>query len=207
MSGKHVLVLGTHNAKKLRELAALVDPQIFELRNLDDFPQSLEVDESGSTFAENAELKATQQARHLGHWVLADDSGLAVDALDGAPGVYSSRFSGAEATDESNNALLLQRLEGLPRSRRSAQFVCHAVLADPAGQPRARGEARCRGVIRRHPAGTHGFGYDPLFEIVEYHRTFAELGAAVKSVLSHRGRALRIVAPQLLRLAHSSDWR
>jgi XTP/dITP diphosphohydrolase len=206
MSSKHVLVLGTHNAKKLRELAALVDPAIFDLRTLDDFPQPLEVDETGTTFAENAALKATQQATHLGHWVLADDSGLEVDALDGAPGVYSSRFSGENATDESNNELLLSRLEGLPPSRRSASFVCQAVLADPQGEVRAGGEGKCRGLIRGQPAGSAGFGYDPLFEVVEYHQTFGELGAAVKSVLSHRARALRMIAPQLVRLVNSGAW-
>src|SRR5688572_18231407 len=101
------LVLGSHNRKKLGELARLLQPHGFVLRTLADFPQALEVEESGTTFAENARLKATVQARHLGEWVLGEDSGLSVDALGGAPGVYSARYSGPEATDEGNNDLLL----------------------------------------------------------------------------------------------------
>jgi XTP/dITP diphosphohydrolase len=132
--------------------------------------------------------------------VLGEDSGLAVDALDGAPGVYSARFSGDAASDESNNALLLKKLGQTPLERRTAHYVCHLALADAAGNVVAESEARCNGRIRFQPAGTAGFGYDPLFEIVEYHRTFAELGETVKRALSHRARAVQLLLPQLLRL-------
>jgi XTP/dITP diphosphohydrolase len=200
MAAARLLVVGTHNRKKLRELAELLDSPEFALRTLADFPQALNVAETGHTFAENATLKAISQARHLGHWVLAEDSGLVVDALGGAPGIHSARFSGAGATDASNNRLLLERLQNVPPPRRTAHYVCHVALSDATGTVRAANEAVCRGRIRLEPAGTAGFGYDPLFEIVEYHRTFGELGENIKSVISHRGRALRAILPALRQL-------
>ena len=133
-----LLVLGTHNRKKGLELIDLLTPWGFECKTLADFPTAIDVEETGSTFAENARLKACQQARHLGQWVLGEDSGLAVDALNGAPGVYSARFSGPSATDESNNRLLIEKLGELPTEKRTAHYVCHAVLADP------RGKCACR---------------------------------------------------------------
>lgn len=199
-----VLVLGTHNKKKRRELEDLLQRSPFTVRTLDDFPSALEVEETGSTFAANALLKASVQARHLGQWVLGEDSGLAVDALGGAPGVYSARFSGDGATDESNNRLLLEKLAQVPLAQRTAHYVCQMTLSDPSGNQRADCEEYCRGRILLTEAGSGGFGYDPLFEIVEYHRTFGELSPAVKSVLSHRARAMRRFVPQLLALA--SDW-
>lgn len=192
------LVLGTANRKKAVELVDLLAPEGIEVATLKDFPQALSVDETGKTFAENALLKATLQARHLGRWVLADDSGLAVDALDGAPGVYSARFAGPAATDADNNRLLLERLKDVPPERRTAHYVCHLALADPAGNLRLQAEEYCHGRILADERGTAGFGYDPLFEIVEYHCTFGELGLAVKACLSHRARALRKIFPKLL---------
>lgn len=204
MSKQLVLVLGTHNKKKRRELEDLLARSPFTVRTLDDFPAALEVPETGVTFAANALLKASVQARHLQHWVLGEDSGLAVDALGGAPGVYSARYSGEGATDESNNRLLLEKLSKVPQEKRTAHYVCHMTLADPAGNQRADCEEYCRGRILQAEIGSGGFGYDPLFEIVEYHRTFGELGLAVKSVLSHRARAMRKFVPQLLALA--KEW-
>ena len=201
-----LLVLGTRNRKKGLELVDLLKPWGFECKSLADFPTAIDVEESGSTFAENARLKACQQARHLGQWVLGEDSGLAVDALKGAPGVYSARFSGPGATDESNNRLLIEKLGDLPAEKRTAHYVCHAVLADPAGNVVAEATSECHGRVRSQPAGTSGFGYDPYFEIVEYHRTFAELGDVVKSVLSHRARAVRAMIPQLLHLVRDGEW-
>jgi XTP/dITP diphosphohydrolase len=163
--------------------------------------------ETGATFGENARLKACEQARHLNQWVLGEDSGLVVDALDGAPGVRSARFSGNSATDESNNRLLIQKLADIPIERRSAHYVCHAVLSDPLGNVRAENAGRCDGQIRTEPTGSGGFGYDPYFEIVEYHRTFGELGPVVKSVLSHRGRAIRGLIPRMLSLVENGKWR
>ncbi len=203
----HALVLGTRNRKKGGELQDLLGPLGFTLRTLADLPESIEVDETGVDFAENAALKAVQQAQHLHQWVLGEDSGLCVDALGGRPGVYSARYSGPQATDETNNALLLQELADVPAARRTAHYVCHAVLADPLGQIRARSEATCAGRILTGPRGAAGFGYDPLFELPEYHQTFAELGETVKAVLSHRARALRMLIPQLCRLRDQGAWQ
>jgi XTP/dITP diphosphohydrolase len=196
-----MLVLGTANRKKGVELADLLRSVGVEVRTLSDFQVDFEVAEDGDTFAANARLKAAGYARHLKRWVVADDSGLMVDALKGEPGVYSARYSGPDATDASNNRLVLDRLGELSLDRRGAQFVCHIAVSDPQGQIRAESEAACRGRILFAPRGEHGFGYDPLFEIVEYHRTFAELGLGVKARLSHRSRATWRIIPHLIRLA------
>lgn len=201
-----LLVLGSRNRKKLLELEELLAPHGFVLKTLADFPESIEIDETGSTFAENAQLKAVQQAKHLKQWVLGEDSGLSVDSLDGAPGVLSARFSDPGATDERNNALLLVRLCNVPTDKRWAHYTCHATLSDPEGNVRAASEGTCGGRILTAAAGTGGFGYDPLFEIVEYHRTFGELSPAVKRVLSHRSRAIRQIVPQLIALSRSGEW-
>jgi XTP/dITP diphosphohydrolase len=198
-----ILVLGTHNRKKGRELVHLLQPFAIELKTLDSFPNALHVEETGPTFGENARLKAVQQARHLGHWVLGEDSGLNVEALNGAPGVFSSRFFGANATDHTNNQLLLEKLEHVPLDRRSAWYTCHMVLADPDGHVQIECQGQCRGRIVFQPRGEAGFGYDPLFEVPEYHQTFGELGDLVKTVLSHRARAHRKLIPQLLALRAS----
>jgi len=199
-----LIILGTHNRKKGVELADVLAPAGVEIRTLAEMPEAIEVVEDGTSFAENAGLKATVQAKHLGCWVLGEDSGLAVDALGGEPGIYSSRFSGPEATDESNNRLLLERLADVPLERRTAGYVCHMTLADPQGTVRAESEARCRGRILFVPRGTGGFGYDPLFEVLEYHRSFGELSPLVKAVLSHRARAARRLLPQLARIIHTA---
>lgn len=202
----HTLVLGTRNRKKLGELVELLTPLGLELKTLADFPDSLEVEETGDSFATNATLKATLQARHLGQWVLGEDSGLAVDALGGAPGIYSARFSGDGATDEKNNELLLAKLKDVPLEKRTAHYVCSAALSDPGGNVRATSEGICRGRILFERSGSGGFGYDPLFEVVECHRTFGELAPAVKAVLSHRSRAMRAMAEQLRRQSAIGEW-
>jgi XTP/dITP diphosphohydrolase len=198
-----MLVLGTANRKKGLELADLFRPVGLELRTLADFSVDFQVEENGDTFTANARLKAAGYAVRLGQWVLADDSGLLVDAIDGEPGVFSARYSGPDATDESNNRLLLDRLGDLPLERRSARFVCHIAVADPEGRIQSESEASCRGRILFEPRGQSGFGYDPLFEIVEYHRSFAEFGLRAKAYLSHRARAACRIVPQLLQLADS----
>ena len=180
------------------ELTELLAPLGFSVLTLDDVPGAIEVVEDGDTFAANAALKATQQAKHLKQWVLADDSGLEVDALNGAPGVYSARFAGPNATDADNNAKLLTDLGNTPLEKRTARYVCHVTIADPSGAIRAESEDICRGRILFEQAGRNGFGYDPLFEVVEYHRTFGELGPHVKRALSHRSRALRAIVPKLV---------
>ncbi len=208
MPSSLMLVLGTHNRKKREELWDLLAPLNLGLQlvTLADLPQAIEVKEDGDTFAANAHKKAAEQALHLRQWVLAEDSGLCVDALGGQPGVYSSRFSGANATDEANNRLLLERLGGLPLEQRGAHYVCYAALADPAGAIRAESRGTCGGRILFEARGAGGFGYDPLFEIPEYHQTFAQLGGTVKRFLSHRGRAMRGLIPQLERLVLSGEW-
>src|SRR4029079_13527308 len=128
-----LIVLGSHNRKKLRELEELLVPHGIELKTLADFPNAIEVAETGTTFGENARLKAVEQAKHLGHWVLGEDSGLAVDALGGRPGVYSARYAGEAATDADNNRKLLAELAHVPTERRGAFYTCHMTLADPNG--------------------------------------------------------------------------
>jgi XTP/dITP diphosphohydrolase len=198
------LVLGTTNQAKGRELADLLVPHGFEIHTLHDFANALDVVEDGQSFAENARKKAAEQARHLDAWVLADDSGISVEALHGAPGIYSARYAGPSASDAENNAKLLAELGSLPAEKRAARYYCHVAVADPTGEIRAETSGICRGRIRTEPVGTNGFGYDPLFEVVEYHQTFGELGPAVKAALSHRARAMRAIVPKLLTLRAES---
>lgn len=199
------LVLGTTNAGKVRELVALLEPFGVGCESLAGLPAAVEVEETGSTFAHNAALKATAQAQALGRWVLAEDSGLVVPALGGAPGVHSARFAepapsgGRESADARNSALLLERLTGMRGRDRAAHYACHAALADPTGTIVAVSSGTCGGMIAEVPAGAGGFGYDPLFIVPEYHRTFGELSHEVKGVISHRGRALRALLPAIVR--------
>lgn len=203
----HRLVIGTTNLKKGLELQELLAPFGFEVLTLKETGGPiLDVVEDGDTFAYNARKKAAEQALHLGAWVMADDSGLAVDALGGQPGVYSARYAGEHATDADNNAKLLAELGDLPLARRTAHYVCHVAVADPRGEIRAESADICRGRIVFEPAGSNGFGYDPLFEVVEYHQTFGQLGPLVKAAISHRARALRSVVPKLLALVGSGAW-
>lgn len=194
-----LLVVGTHNAKKGKELTELLSPHGIVVKTLADFPDSIDVVEDGETFAANAQLKAIGQAKHLGQWVIADDSGIQVHALKGRPGIYSARYAGPECDDEANNRLLLEELAGKPPEKRTANYYCHITLADPAGEIAAEAFGKCTGRIVEAPRGTNGFGYDPLFELREYHRTFGELGPEVKRVISHRSRAIRGILPGLLR--------
>lgn len=202
-----LLVVGTHNRKKGQELVDLVSPLGIDVRTLADFPQAMTVVEDGGTFAANAKLKAVEQAKHLQQWVLSDDSGLCVDALGGAPGVDSAIYAGSQADDAANNRRLLEELSQIPQERRTAHYVCHVVLADPQGNIRASAEGHCHGRILGEPRGAAGFGYDPYFEIVEYHRTFAELGLAVKACFSHRARALRQLLPAIIALIDNGQWK
>lgn len=192
------LVLGTTNAGKVRELAALLEPHGIRVASLRECTGSVSVDETGTTFAENADLKASQQAIALGRWVLAEDSGLCVDALGGAPGIHSARFS-AGGDDAANNRLLIERLAAVDSVARGAHYACHAALADPLGTVVARSHGTCHGSIATVPGGHGGFGYDPLFIVPEYHRSFGELAPEVKAVISHRARAMRAILPAILR--------
>lgn len=200
-----LLVLGTHNQKKGVELRQLLEPFGYELKTLADYSNAIEVVEDGDSFEANARLKATQQAVNLGEWVLGEDSGLCVNALDGRPGIYSARFSGPDANDAKNNAHLLEQLSGVPIEKRTAYYVCHMSLSDPAGNVKIDCEETCGGRILEAPRGTGGFGYDPLFEIPEYHATFGEMGPSVKAMISHRSRAMRKFVPALLKVTRALD--
>lgn len=194
------IVLGSRNAKKCGEIAALLAPHGFEVVSVSQFEDVPEVVEDGDSFAANAALKATQVAQKLGQWVIAEDSGLMVDALGGAPGIYSARFAGESASDDDNNRKLIAELADVPEQKRGAQYVCHVCLSDPSGEVRLTYEATCRGRIGHEPRGENGFGYDPYFTIVEYHRTFGQLSPLVKQNLSHRARAFSRFTPLLIRL-------
>lgn len=185
-----LLVVGTRNQKKLGEIRQILGDLPLELHDLSGYPGAPEVVEDGDTFEANARKKADVPARHLGRWVLGEDSGLVVPGLNGRPGVYSARYAGKQGDDEANNNRLLAELAPLPDDRRAAYYVCTAALSDPQGAVRAVTEGRCHGVIIDERRGTGGFGYDPLFLIPEYHRTFGELSPTVKHALSHRARAL-----------------
>jgi XTP/dITP diphosphohydrolase len=195
-----VLVVGTRNRKKREEILEILGDLGLDLRDLTAWPDVPDVIEDGTTFEANARKKAVEFARQVGQWVLAEDSGLVVPALNGRPGVYSARYAGKQGDDDANNARLLAELAPLPDDRRAAYYVCFAALADPKGEVRATAEGRCHGVIVRDLRGSGGFGYDPLFLIPEYHRTFGELSARVKHALSHRARALTQLRPALRQL-------
>ena len=195
-----LLVVATRNAKKRQELLEILAGSGVELRDLTDWPDLPEVEEDRDTFEGNARKKASEVARALRHWVLAEDSGLVVPGLNGRPGVYSARYAGKQGDDAANNQRLLAELAPLPDEKRAAYYVCTAALADPRGQVQAVVEGRCHGVITRERCGSGGFGYDPLFLVPEYHRTFGELSARVKHALSHRARALAQLRPALRRL-------
>ena len=205
---KRVVVIATRNAGKFRELSRLLRRPHLTIRSLRAYPQAPTVIEHGTTFAANARTKALAIARHTGCLTVGDDSGLLVDALRGRPGVRSARFAGPRATDDANNAKLLRLLRGVPVARRGAAFHCTLAVADPSGWVRVV-VGRVRGRIADAPRGGYGFGYDPLFIIPRYGRTFGELGAAVKQRLSHRAQAARrarvIVAGYLRSLAARSS--
>ncbi len=210
------LFFGTTNPGKLRELRRLVEGLAIEVVT----PAALggplpEVVEDGATFAENAEKKALAFARAAGRLALADDSGLCVDALDGAPGIHSARWSEAEAPgpmpgderDRRNNQKLLERLAGQPKARRGAAYVAVLAVAAPDGRVLASVEGRCRGRIGKAPRGGGGFGYDPLFVAEGRALTMAELPPEEKDALSHRGAAFRALRPLLERLAALDEGR
>ncbi len=195
------LVMASRNLGKLRELQAILKDTGIKLLSLADFPELPEIPEEGATFAENAATKALEVARATGCPALADDSGLVVDALQGAPGVYSARYA-ADVTaprppaDPDNWHKLLKEMAAVPREARRAHFVCVLALAWPDGRLlQFRGE--CTGAIALEPRGEQGFGYDPVFWVPEYRATMAELGPEVKNRISHRAQALAAFKAQL----------
>ena len=194
------IVLASRNRKKVAEIRELFAPFGVTTVGIADFPNVPDVVEDGKTFAQNAAKKAREIAIALKRWTIGEDSGLKVDALDGAPGIYSARFAGEPCDDENNNRKLVEELAHVPDERRGAAYVCHVAVADPEGEIRLRQEACCRGRITREARGDNGFGYDPYFLIREYHRTFGELSPAVKRHISHRSRAFERVIPRLIAL-------
>lgn len=195
-----VLVVGTRNVKKRQEIAEIFADLDVELQDLSAYRQAPEVVEDGKTFVANAQKKAVELALALGQWVMGEDSGLVVPVLGGRPGVYSARYAGTQGDDEANNQKLLAELAPFPADKRKAYYVCTAAVADPSGQVRATVEGRCNGVMVSEYRGQGGFGYDPLFLVPEYHRTFGELTPRVKHAISHRARALSQLRPILRQL-------
>ncbi len=185
---KQIIVLATTNKGKTREIQELLKDSSIEIRNLTDFGPIPEVVEDGQTFDDNAYKKAAFTARVLGYPAMADDSGLCVDALDGAPGVFSARYAGNNASDADNVQKLLENMKDA--QNRSAAFKCVISIAVPTGAALTY-EGECRGVLTTEPAGTNGFGYDPLFYYPELDKTFAQLSIAEKGAVSHRGKALQ----------------
>lgn len=185
------LVLATRNEGKVRELMELLAPLGLDVLSLKDFTNVPEIKEDGHSFTENAVKKAKAAAEATGSLALADDSGLEVDYLNGAPGVYSARFAGEDCDDRANNAKLLKMLEGVPVEKRGACFRCVVAIAVPGGEVYIT-EGKCEGVIAEAPSGEGGFGYDPLFYVTEHGATFAGLEPEVKNIISHRGRALQL---------------
>ena len=189
------LLLATGNAGKIAEFRELLSGMDIQVLGLGDTPQGdMEPpEETGATFEENAIIKARCWMERTGLPVIADDSGLAVDALNGEPGVRSARYAGPEATTPKNNALLLERLSGVPGDSRAAEFHCCIALCRP-GLPQVTFDGKVEGVITESPAGENGFGYDPLFFYPPMQRTFAQLSSAEKNRVSHRADALRKLA-------------
>jgi len=190
------LLVATGNKGKFAEIKELLGGTVANLYSLEDFPDIPPVEEDGATFAENAVKKAQGAARATGKPVIADDSGLEVDALGGRPGVYSARFAGESADDAANNVKLLAELTDLPDTQGTAAFRCAIALCFPDGNCRTF-SGELNGIILKEPRGTGGFGYDPLFLVPEYGLTLAELPLAVKNSISHRGKALALLKEYL----------
>ncbi len=197
---KQILVLASTNKGKTRELKERLQGYPVDIKNLSDFGTIPEVIEDGETFDDNAYKKASFTARVLGYPALADDSGLCVDALGGAPGVYSARYAGENATDQDNVDKLLEDMKN--EENRKAAFECVISIAVPTGAALTY-EGRCEGVLTREPAGDNGFGYDPLFFFPELNKTFAQLSMEEKAKVSHRGKALQEITQEMDKIL---DW-
>ncbi len=184
------LVIATHNRKKAGEMLTILQARFpdLELRTLADYDGAPEPEETGTTYAENAAIKADSAAAFTGEWCLADDAGLEIDAMDGAPGLYSKRFGGEDLPFPEKIALILSKLKGV--TERAARFRCDVALAGPGFQTQVL-EAVCEGRIAETPSGNGGFGYDPIFYLPELNRTMADLTPEEKHAVSHRGKVLR----------------
>ena len=202
MSTKPTLVLATRNQGKIREFRRILDAisnGAINLVGLEEFPDTTDVEETGSTFKENAFLKARSICAETGLPAIADDSGLCVDALDGAPGIYSARYAGVHGDDRANNAKLLLALKDIPEEKRNAHFTCAAALVLPDGREHVSEEI-FEGSILFAPIGDQGFGYDPLFRPQGLAISSAQMSADEKDLISHRGKSLRAIAPHVISL-------
>jgi XTP/dITP diphosphohydrolase len=189
------ILIATKNAGKIKELRELLADLPVRLKSFGDFPDVADVMETGTTFSENAVLKAQSYALQTKLWALADDSGLEVVALNGAPGVFSARYAGENASDEDRIEKLLKELENKPERR--ARFVCSMAIADESGKIRFLAEGVCEGRIASSAKGANGFGYDPIFIPDGFSETFGELSGDIKQQISHRARALNKIIQQL----------
>lgn len=184
------LLVGTKNLGKVKELETLLKNLPLRLRSLNDFPDTVEPEETGATFVENAALKAGSYALETCVWTLADDSGLEVEALNNAPGVFSARYAGEKATDAKKIEKLLKELNETANENRKARFVCAMAISDETGAIKFTAEGVCTGKIAFEAKGTNGFGYDPVFIPDGFSATFGELSADIKQQISHRARAI-----------------
>lgn len=184
------LLVGTNNKGKIKELNEFLTDLPVQLFGLSSFENISDVEETGVTFAENAILKANYYALQTGFWVLSDDSGLEVEALNGAPGVFSARYAGENATDEQRSIKLLDELAVTNDKSRRARFVCAMAISDKNGEIRFLAEGICGGKIALKPSGANGFGYDPIFIPDGFEQTFGELSSTIKHKISHRARAI-----------------
>jgi XTP/dITP diphosphohydrolase len=199
------IVLASHNVHKIREFRAILKPLAgIDVLSLIDFPHYHLPPETGKSFEENVAIKALHAAKALDHWVLADDSGLVVPALQGAPGVYSARYAGENATDAENRKKLLLEMRHLKDGMRHAYFECWIALASPKGLKKIV-KGVCEGVILEGEKGGQGFGYDPLFIKHEYGKTFAEMDEQTKNRISHRRKAFDRLLPVLETLVHTEE--
>lgn len=201
-----MLVIATQNKNKLAEFKEILKDVAIEVKSLADFGPIPEPVEDGDTFDENAYKKAHHTAKVLGLPAIADDSGLVVDALGGAPGVHSARYAGENATDDENCRKLLQELEVKGEGSRKAHFTCVLSIAVPSG-PALTYEGKCDGIILQEPRGESGFGYDPLFYFGQHSKTFAELTMEEKNKVSHRGKALKEVKSEINMIAKWLEQR
>ena len=184
------IVIASRNKGKIAEILQIFHDLDVRWTSATDYPDAPVVVEDGTTFPENARKKALAVAKHTKQWSLADDSGLEVDALDGAPGIHSAYFAGTHGADEANNDKLLEKLAKVDDAKRTARYRASIVVATPEGKIVAEGDGSCEGIIGRERRGTAGFGYDPLFIVPEFGQTMAELGLEIKNRISHRAQAL-----------------
>lgn len=185
------LIVASRNKGKVGEIKALLTGLPFKITSLLDYPQIPDVVEDGKTYRANALKKAREVALHTGQWTMADDSGIEVKVLGNAPGIYSSRFAGEGASEQQRNKKLFQMLQGVPLWRRQARYRCVIALVDGKGQELGVAQGTCSGFITIKERGKNGFGFDPLFLLKRYHKTFGELDPSIKAKISHRARALK----------------